>query len=214
MTFLELAEGPLWYFAATVFVIGVVWRFVAILMMGTKKDRSIPRGSAIAGAISANVTHLWPHGGFFSKTGFHLIAGYLFHVGLFVVLFFAAPHVIFIKEYILGFGWDSLPKWGFIVAAEAAFCGLILLWARRLGDPIIRKISDRNDGAGLWLTFIAMFTGCLALGESSDFLRALHMLSVEVWLVYFPFSRLMHAFTFVLSRSSMGATYGRRGVMP
>ena len=43
---------------------------------------------------------------------------------------------------------------------------------------------------------------------------ALHMLTVEAWLIYFPFSRLMHAVTFVLSRSYTGATYGRRGVTP
>ncbi len=214
MTLLEISEGPLWYFAATVFVIGVIWRFVRIIAFGRKADRSIPRGSALAGAVQANILHLWPHGGFFTKTGFHLTAGYLFHLGLFVLLIFAAPHIVFIKENILGFGWTPLPRWAFIIAAEVSFCGLILLWARRLGDPVLRKISDRDDSIGLWLTFIAMLTGCLALGESSDALRAIHMLSVEGWLVYFPFSRLMHAFTFVLSRGYMGATFGRRGITP
>lgn len=214
MTFLELTEGPLWYFAATVFVIGVVWRLAGVLRLGRKRDRSIPRASAFKGAIQANILHLWPHGGFFTKTGFHLTAGYLFHIGLFVLVIFAAPHIVFIKERIIGFGWEALPRWGFILAAEATFCGLILLWARRIGDPVIRRISDRDDDAGLWLTFIVMLTGCLALGESNAFLRALHMLSVEVWLVYFPFGRLMHAFTFAFSRTYMGATYGRRGVTP
>lgn len=214
MTFLELTEGPLWIFAATVFVIGVVWRLAAMLLLGRKPDRSIPRGSALAGAIRANVVHLWPHGGFFTKSGFHLTAGYLFHIGLFVAVLFAAPHIIFIKEHIIGFGWTPLPRWGFVLISEAAFCGLILLWARRIGDPVMRLLSDQNDTAGLWLTFVVMLTGCLALSESKDFLRALHFLSVEVWLVYFPFSRLMHAFTFVFSRTYMGATYGRRGVTP
>jgi len=214
MTLLELSEGPLWYFAATVFGVGVIWRLVRIISFGRKPDRSIPRGSSLAGAIRVNILHLWPHGGFFSKTGFHLAAGYLFHLGLFVLVLFGAPHIAFIKEFILGVEWTALPRWGFIIAAEAAFCGLILLWARRLGDPVLRKISDRDDTIGLWLTFIAMLTGCLALGESSDALRAIHMLAVEVWLIYFPFSRLMHAFTFVLSRSYMGASFGRRGVSP
>ncbi|MDH3790890.1 MAG: hypothetical protein OES41_04035, partial [Rhodospirillales bacterium] len=61
---------------------------------------------------------------------------------------------------------------------------------------------------------VALLTGCLALQESHDSLRALHMLSVEVLMVYFPFSRLMHAFTFAFSRAYTGASYGRRGVVP
>jgi nitrate reductase gamma subunit len=59
-----------------------------------------------------------------------------------------------------------------------------------------------------------MLTGCLALQEANPSLRALHMLSVEVWLIYFPFSRLMHAFTFVFSRGYTGMIFGRRGVAP
>jgi len=51
----------------------------------------------------------------------------------------------------------------------------------------------------------------MALMQSYDFLRALHMLTVNLWLIYFPFSRLMHAFTWVLSRAETGAVYGRRG---
>ncbi len=40
------------------------------------------------------------------------------------------------------------------------------------------------------------------------------MLIVDIWLIYFPFSRLMHAFTFVLSRGNTGAIYGRKGMNP
>jgi nitrate reductase gamma subunit len=31
-------------------------------------------------------------------------------------------------------------------------------------------------------------------------------------MVYFPFSRLMHAFTFAFSRAHSGAMFGRRGI--
>jgi nitrate reductase gamma subunit len=214
MSFLWLVEYPLWYFAATVFVVGVIWRLVALVALGGKADLSVPRGSGTGGAIRALLLHFIPHGGFFSKTAFHVFAGYAFHVGFFVLLLFAAPHVMFIEERILGFGWEPLPRWGFILAAEFAFAGLIFLWARRISDPVQRQISDADDHAGTWLTFIAMLTGCLALQESNAVLRGIHMLSVEAWLIYFPFSRLMHAFTWAFSRSNMGAVFGRRGVTP
>jgi nitrate reductase gamma subunit len=214
MSFLELTEGPLWYIAATIFVVGVVWRLIGILMIGRPKDMSRARKFAPGGAIKAIILHSVPHGGNLSRTVYHFVTGYAFHVGLFVLLFFAAPHVDFIRERILGFGWPSLPRWAFIIAAEAAFAGIILMWVRRMTDPVMRKLSDWDDHIGTWLTFLVMLTGCLALQESNDGLRAFHMLCVELLLVYFPFSRLMHAFTFVFSRSYTGATYGRRGVTP
>ncbi|MHA1598720.1 MAG: hypothetical protein ACTSV1_08365 [Alphaproteobacteria bacterium] len=219
MTFLEFTEGPMWLAAAAIFVIGVVWRFVGILAFGRKPDISIPRASAGVGAIRAVFLHFVPHGGFASKTGFHAIAGYLFHISLFVLLVFAVPHIAFISESILGLApgalaWGGLSHWAFIVVAEVAFLGIILLWIRRFTDPVTRMISDADDYIGTVLTFAVMLTGCFALGESSDALRAVHMFTVNAWLIYFPFSRLMHAFTFVLSRAYTGALFGRRGVTP
>ena len=214
MTFLELTEGPLWYGASAIFVAGVLWRLIGILRLGSPKDLNVPRASALYGAMKGVILHSVPHGGFFRRTKFHFLAGYLFHIGFFVLLLFAAPHVLFIEERLLGFGWPALPRWGFILAAEAAFAGLILLWVRRLTDPVMRQISDADDHIGTVLTFAALLTGCLALQESHDSLRALHMLSVEVLMVYFPFSRLMHGFTFLFSRAYTGVTYGRRGVVP
>ena len=214
MMFLELTEGPLWYIAVTVFLLGVVWRLAGILMLGKPKDLSASRASSVGGAIKAILLHSVPHGGNLPRTVYHFLVGYGFHVGLFVLVLFAAPHVEFIEQRIVSVPWGPMPRWAFIIAAEAAFAGLILLWVRRQTDPVMRKLSDWDDHIGTWLVFIVMLTGCLALQESHDGLRALHMLTVEALLIYFPFSRLMHAFTFVFSRSYTGATYGRRGVTP
>ena len=214
MTFLEFTEGPLWYIALAVFLAGVVWRFVGILMLGKPTDRSVARNSSFSGALKAIVLHSVPHGGNLPRTIYHFVVGYAFHLGLFALLLFAAPHVEFIEERLLGVSWTPMPRWVFIIVAEVTFAGLILLWIRRATDPVMRKISDWDDHIGTWLLFLAMLTGCFALQASNDVLRAIHMLSVEVLMIYFPFSRLMHAFTFVLSRSYTGATYGRRGVTP
>jgi nitrate reductase gamma subunit len=214
MSFVQFVEGPLWYFTVVVFLAGVAWRVLGVLIRGRKPDLSVPRASSVAGAIKGQFLHFVPHGGFTFRTIYHTLAGYAFHIGLFVLLLFGAPHVAFIEDHILGFGWPALPRWGFIIAAEVAFAGLILLWVRRISDPVMIQVSDADDHIGSWLTFIAMLTGCLALQESHAALRGIHMLSVEVWLIYFPFSRLMHAVTFSFSRASTGAAFGRRGVVP
>jgi len=214
MTFLDFVEGPLWYVAATVFLVGAAWRIVAIFVFGRKPDISIPRASGASGAIKAQFLHLVPHGGFTFRTIYHLIAGYMFHIGLFVLLLFAAPHVGFIQNNIIALQWTTLPYWGFVITAQVAFAGLILLWVRRISDPVMIKISDKDDHVGTWLTFLVMLTGCMALQESVVALQATHMLLVDLWLIYFPFSRLMHAVTFAFSRGYTGAIFGRRGIVP
>ena len=214
MSFLEFVEGPLFQFSAAVFVIGAIWRFWGILRIGKKPDLAPPRGSAAAGFVKGNLRHFFPRAIFAQRTWMHLLGGYAFHLGLFVVVFFAAPHITFWQERILGFSWPALPRWGFIIAAEIAFAGLIVLWVRRFSDPVMRLISDADDHIGSWLTFLVMLSGCLSMQEAHEALRAIHMGIVDIWLLYFPFSRLMHAFTFVLSRGATGASYGRKGMNP
>ena len=214
MTVLQFVEGPLWYFAATVFLIGAAWRLIGLIMIGRTADLSPPKQSAAAGFIKGNLRHFVPRLAFAERTWIHWLAGYAFHIGLFALLFFAAPHVTFIKNHITGFEWPAMSRTWFIISAEIAFAGLIVLWVRRIADPVMRQISDADDHIGTWLTFLVMLTGCFALGEASTGLRALHMGLVDLWLIYFPFSRLMHAFTFTLSRGFTGAIYGRRGITP
>ena len=214
MTLLNFVEGPLWYVASSVFLLGVAWRLAGLLLVGRARDLSISRRSPIAGAIKAVVLHSVPHGGNLKRTVYHFVSGYLFHLGLLALLLFAAPHVAFINKHMIALPWPAMPRWAFIIAAEAAFAGLILLYVRRLTDPVTRQLSDADDHIGTWLTFLAMLTGCLALQEAHTGLKALHMLSVEALMIYFPFGRLMHAFTFVLARANTGATFGRRGFTP
>lgn len=212
MSFLEFVEGPLFFVAAGVFVLAALWRVIGIIRIGRKKDISPPKGSEVAGFIKGNLRHFIPRGIFARRTAIHIVAGYGFHIGLLVLVVFGAPHIVFIDERLFGVSWAAMPRWGFIVASQVAFAGLIMLWVRRFSDPVMRLISDWDDHIGTWLTFLVMLTGCLALQQSHDILRAVHMLFVDIWLIYFPFGRLMHAFTFFLSRGNTGATYGRKGM--
>jgi nitrate reductase gamma subunit len=205
-------DGPLWYFSLAVFSIGVVWRLAVIVFGRHPRDLSIARGSAVPGAIKTVFSRFVPHKDIAASASLPVISGYMFHLGLFAVLFFAAPHVRFLDQHFLGFNWTPLPHWAFIVASQFAFLGLLMLWLHRLLNPVLRLISTRGDHVASILTFVVMLTGCLALLESFQELRLLHRFSVELFLIYFPFSRLMHTFTFVPSRAFTGAWFGRRGV--
>lgn len=207
-----LIDGPLWYFSLAVFAIGVVWQLISIIFASRKQDLSVPRDSASSGAIKTVFSRFVPHKEISSQITIQVIAGYLFHLGLFALLFFAAPHVIFLEENLLGFGWTPMPHWAFIMSAQAAFLGLIFLWLRRILNPVSRLISTPDDHIIAILTFVVMLTGCFALLEGSTGLRLLHRFTVELWLIYFPFSALMHTFTFIPSRAFTGGWFGRRGI--
>lgn len=207
-----LIDGPLWYFSLAVFVIGVVWQLAAIVFSSRKADLSAARDSAASGAIKTLFSRFVPHREIAPAITLQVVAGYMFHLGLFALLFFAAPHVLFLEENLLGFGWTPMPHWAFIVASQFAFFGLIVLWVRRMVNPVSRLISTMDDHIAAILTFVVMLTGCFALLEGSTGLRLAHRFTVELWLIYFPFSALMHTFTFVPSRMFTGAWFGRRGV--
>jgi len=207
-----LIDGPLWYFSLAVFCIGVLWQLASIVFAKGKTDLSVARGSAGRGAIRNVFSRFMPHREIAPQIRVQVVAGYMFHLGLFALLFFAAPHVLFLEEHLLGFGWTPMPHWAFIVASQFAFLGLIILWLRRMLNPVSRLISTLDDHVAAILTFIVMLTGCLALLEGFTALRLLHRFSVELLLIYFPFSCLMHTFTFIPSRAFTGAWFGRRGI--
>lgn len=208
----DLIDGPLWYLSATVFALGTLWRLFVILRVGLRPDLSRPRASAVLGALRGLVSRFLPKRVLWSRLRFQVVAGYLFHLGLFALLLFAAPHVAFLDDRLLGLAWTPMPHWAFVLSAELAFLGLLLLWLRRVLDPVARLLSTAGDHAASILTFLVMLSGCLALARDHESLRLLHLLLVELWLLYFPFSSLMHTFTFVIGRSALGARYGRRGV--
>lgn len=207
----DFISGPLWYFSSIIFVLAVVWRLFSIASYRRKKNLAKPRDSSGGGALATILRRFFPYPEFFQVSKFRIFAGYMFHLGLFVVLFFAVPHVEFISQ-LSGLSWMSLPHWAFIVSAELSFLGLLSLWLYRLMNPVTRMLSTRGDHIGSILVFIVMLTGCLALARSFEFLRLLHLFSVELLLLYFPFSSLMHAFTFPFSRGFTGAVYHRRGL--
>jgi nitrate reductase gamma subunit len=207
-----LIDGPLWYFSLAVFCIGVLWQLARIIFAAGKTDLSVARGSASGGALRNVFSRFVPHPEIAPRIRLQVIAGYMFHLGLFALLFFAAPHVMFLEENLLGFGWTPMPHWAFIVASQFAFFGLLILWLRRMLSSVGRLISTLDDHVAAILTFVVMLTGCLALLKGFSELRLLHRFTVELLLIYFPFSCLMHTFTFIPSRAFTGAWFGRRGI--
>jgi len=84
---------------------------------------------------------------------------------------------------------------------------------RRLRHPVLRLLSNFDDWFSLLITGAVVLTGLIAaLPETtSNALVALHVLSFDVLLIWFPFGKLMHAFLIFGSRYSTGVAFAHKG---
>jgi len=216
MDLLSFARGPALTFAMAIFVIGVLWRLIGVLSLPAWRDDSPPRKGAPPAwlsALQAILGKMIPHKTFLKEGMFTTVNGYVFHIGLAICVFAFAPHILFLKS-LFGFDWPALPN-GLIYAAGVITAGsLLAALVYRLANPVMKLISRGNDYISWTLTFLPVVTGLAAsshIGARYETLLALHILSICVFLIWFPFGKLMHAFLFVFSRGATGIRFGRRG---
>ncbi len=216
MSLLAFARGPALQIALAVFAAGVAWRLLSLLLLPWARDRSLARATAPPAALNAVksfVRHLWPPRPLLRNSLIVTLNGYVFHFGLAIVVFGLAQHIVFIRG-LLGIQWPNLPSGIISAVAVVTLASLMVALARRLASPVLRLISTFNDYFSWLVTMLPVLTGLLAVGHlwaRYETLLALHMLSVALLLIWFPFGKLMHAFLVFLTRSETGIFYGRRG---
>jgi nitrate reductase gamma subunit len=220
MDLLDFARGPALALALTVFVLGALWRVAGVLRLPSRPDRSPPREgapSAARAALDGIVRGMWPRRSFGQAAMVTTINGYVFHIGLALIFFGYAPHIAFVRR-LVGIGWPALPD-----AVMALASGVTILSWLRLSDPVLRQISRPDDWISWSLTFLCIVTGMAVIGDASAAILArghaiyrgplaVHLLSVELFLIWFPFGKLMHAVLFAFSRGATGMRFRHRGV--
>ena len=225
MDLLNFARGPALTLALVVFVLGTLWRLAGVLRRPRMRDLSPPRAgepSNLMGALRAIVRGMWPRKEFGQAALVTTVNGYVFHIGLALVFFGYAPHIAFIRR-ITGLSWPALPDMVMYLAAGATLVSLLLALASRLTDPVLRKISNADDMITWTITFLPILTGMAVVGEPSAVILArdhviyagplaVHLLTLELLLIWFPFGKLMHAFLFAFSRAATGMRFSHRGV--
>jgi len=225
MDLLDFARGPALTGALAIFVLGTLWRLMGVLRRPRMPDLSPPRAGAssnLAGAMRAIVRGMWPRKEFRQTALYTAINGYVFHIGLALVFFGYAPHIAFIHR-VTGLWWPALPDWGMYLAAAATILSLLLALLFRLTDPVRKMISNADDMITWTLTFLPVVTGMAVLSEPSATVLArghaiypgplaVHLLTLELLLIWFPFGKLMHAFLFMFSRGATGMRFSHRGV--
>jgi nitrate reductase gamma subunit len=207
-------RGPAFQIATLIFVVGVIVRVLEILLLGRKGNLAEARGSAMTGGLRTILTRMWPDRGTLQRSTFTVVAGYVFHIGLFVTVFLSAPHILLIRD-VFGVGWSSLPTTIIDATTVVTIITLLAMLVYRLRNPVQRFLSGFQDYFVWLVTILPLVTGYLAfhrIGMSPSMLLAIHILSVELLMVAFPFTKLMHAFTLFMARWYNGAIAGYRGV--
>ena len=224
MDLLDWARGPLLTAAIAVFVVGVAWRLFSLWRLPAPALRNAPARQAFGttDALKASASRMVAHRGFHPSATLVTINPYIFHIGLALVFFGYAPHIAFIRR-LTGLGWPALPDMVMYIAAAATIVSLLLALLFRLTDPVLKKISRADDMLTWALTMLPLMTGMAVVGEPSSALLAqasplyrgplaVHLLSLELLLVWFPFGKLMHAFLVLPNRMQLARFLGRRGV--
>ncbi|HET9701588.1 MAG TPA: nitrate reductase [Burkholderiales bacterium] len=225
MELLEFARGPGMFWSVVIFVIGVLWRLVGIVLLRSKADLSEPRNPAAWRGLRNIVMRSWPRREFLGGTVFNETMGYVFHVGFLVALFFFLPHLLFFRDVsqgligtsfgqVFGFSWPALPGGMIYFFSAVSVAALIAVLIHRLISPVKRLISNFDDYFSWFVTIAPLVTGMLAyshVGAPYQTLLALHLLSVNLLLVWFPFGKLMHSFTIFATRSVQGMQFERKG---
>jgi nitrate reductase gamma subunit len=225
MSLLDFARGPGMQYALFVFVFGVLWRLVGLLLLATKRDLSEPRRAASWRGLRMVLSRAWPRREFLQRTLATEVLGYTFHVGFLVVLVFFLPHLLFFEDIfkqllgtnlhgLIGVSWPYLSGGAIMVVGAITVAALVALLVHRVTSPVKRLISNFDDYFSWLVTIAPLVTGMMAYAHvwrPYPTLLALHILSVELLLVWFPFGKLMHAITILAVRATTGMAFERKG---
>jgi nitrate reductase gamma subunit len=124
------------------------------------------------------------------------------------------PHIIFINS-VLGISWPGLPSQFIDMVTVITMAAMIVVLAHRINNPVKRYLSTFQDWFTWTLTFLPLLTGWLAVKHlllPYTTMLALHILTVELLLIFLPFTKLFHAFTVFGSRWYLGKINGHKGV--
>ena len=222
MELLEFAEGPALAFAVGVCALGLAWRIYGILARPGRVDYSLPRrGHAAAAGFRAVFAKMLPPNGVRIR-GAQMLNAYGYHIALALVAFGFAPHIAFIARH-LGVAWPPLPDFVTYIATAVAIIALFVALMYRLSG-VQRLLSTFDDYFSWAVTLLPLVTGMALLERpyypapdivpkfpTSPTLLAVHLMSLELLLVWLPFGKLAHAALFAFSRWRTGAEFARKG---
>ncbi|MEW5967233.1 MAG: hypothetical protein AB1720_09630 [Pseudomonadota bacterium] len=214
LQFLSWVRGPGLDIALGIFVLGVLWRLIEIYTLGRKPDLAEARHAAGASGWHTVFRRSLPPPGMMKRSPVSYVGGYIFHVGLAIIVFLFAPHILLVTN-LTGLSWPGLPSQFVDLVTVVTMAAMIVVLVDRINKPAKRFLSTFEDWFTWAVTFLPVLTGWMAVQHlllPYTLMLAIHILTVEILLIVLPFTKLFHAFTLIGSRWYNGKVNGQRGV--
>ncbi len=211
---LTWARGPGLDLALGIFVLGVVWRLIEVYSLGRKRDLAPARQHPGASGLRTVLRRSLPPPGMLKASPVSYVGGFVFHIGLALVVFLFAPHILLIKS-LTGLSWPGLPSQFIDMVAVLTMMAMLVILADRINKPVKRFLSTFGDWFAWVVTFLPVLTGWMAVQHlllPYTLMLALHILSAELLLAVLPFTKLFHAITLFGSRWYSGRINAHKGV--
>jgi len=220
MSFLTVTYALIFYTATALLIGGLAWRITLYAKTPAPlKIATTPAPTTQTGVIMRMFREVVFFESLFKSTKWTWLFGWMFHIGLFLVLlrharYFIDPNWFWVPNIL----WDLvglLQPFG-IYAGFVMIIGLAGLWGRRFFVDRVRYISALSDHlmlalliaiglSGLTMKFVAhtdivavksFFLGLMTFNWQAipdDFVFILHISLVAILMAIFPFSKLLHA---------------------
>lgn len=212
MAFLTFIISIILYLSAAILIAGLGYRvYIYAKTPAPLKIPTMPAPLTVNGVRLRMIKEVVFFNSLFRANKWIWMFGWLFHVGMALVLF---RHLRYATEPV----WDivAIMQPIGVYMAFAMLIGLLGLWARRMLVERIRYITNPSDHIILGLLILIVISGlfmkyvshidivqakAFALGLlyfdwqtlPSDFMFVIHLLLVSALMIIFPFSKLLHA---------------------
>ncbi|NWG16041.1 MAG: hypothetical protein HXY41_05340 [Chloroflexi bacterium] len=219
---MHFVRGPLFSAALLFFIFGMLYRLVTVIALGWKRDHAPAKSSKVVGGVlnvlrSAIIFPFVPRiREAANRNPITYLAGGIFHVGLFVVVMLGAAHVL-AWESVLGFRWPTLPLPIIDFFAAISIIALIVLFYNRLSNPVLRLLTRTPDYINLLVVFLPFLTGFFMTHRlllPYERIYTIHVLTVDILLIWIPLSRISHFMFYFITKPRHGARFAQRGAKP
>ncbi|MCW8956118.1 MAG: hypothetical protein OQL09_04485, partial [Gammaproteobacteria bacterium] len=152
------AKGTGLQLATLVMLGGLIMRVSHMLILGRAKDLAEARDSnLVVAGFKTILRRFKPPAGMLKKGLFVYLNGYVFHLGLFIVIVFSVPHIE-VFDGGLGISWPGFNSFFIDAVTVITVLSLLLALAYRLWQPVQRLLSGWDDYLVWVLTFLPMLT--------------------------------------------------------
>ena len=208
--FYQLVAGPLTWAAFVIFLVGLTFRLVQMVLLARKSEPFIFSYMSLKYSLRSIAHWIVPFATLRWRTSpVVTIVTFAFHICLVATPLFLLSHIVLWDEA-WRIKWWALPDSVADVMTVIVIAGCLFFAIRRVIRPEVRFLTDGSDYLLLALTAAPFVTGFMAYHQwtHGPWMTIAHMLSGQLLLVAIPFTRLRHMLLGWLTRAYMGSEFG------